>query len=569
MKNRILYLHVLSITFLLGITLHSCEDILDALPEDKLPQDTFWQIPGNVRAFVTDIYSRAFPVEYEMNPCFDEAMSDNSYLQWEGWYTDIKLIGNSSYTATTSTINYHWAYAYTNIRMAWQFLENKPKFMGLEESEIEALTGQIRFFMAYNYIRLVAFYGDVPLIEKVLDVNESKTQVRAPKAEVLKFAHNQLDQAIIELSGKTLGKGRVTPGACKALKARAYLWDNDYDNLLKVTESLIGQYSLHTAGETPYADLFNGNAEDADEIILAREFAHTSGSISTGNLLNQAFFPKGMSGGDALAAALSPTGSLIDAYPMADGRLIHEAGSTYNPRDPYKDRDPRLAQSVIYPTSTIRYSTTGEWVLYDPEDERTLPGQRYDDKEPSPTGYVWKKYCDWSDHAMIKITDCGVDVIYFRYADVLLMHAEALLETKGYAAASEIFGIINQLRDRCGGGRVIQANYTTEESLRKLVRNERRIELANEGLRFFDIRRWKVAENNPAITGEGLSGDLYGAFMRQDGIGSTDTTVEIDGVPRRYVEKRNFNPARHYLFPIPAENIDLSEGTLTQNPGWD
>lgn len=556
------------ILILISSMLTSCEDILEALPENKIPQETFWQTAGNVRAFVADIYSRTFPVEYEMHPCFDEGMSDNSYMQWEGWYTDIKLIGNGSYTTTTSVINNNWAYAYTNIRMAWQFMENIDRCAELDASERESLTGQVRFFMAYSYIRLVALYGDVPLIRKVLTEAEVKELTRTPKAEVLAFAHEQLDLAIRELEGKTLEKGRVTAGACLALKARAYLWENDYANVLTVTPQLIGKYSLNTAGETPYADLFNGNAENSDEIILAREFAHTSGSISTGQRLNQAFFLKGMSGGDALGG-LTPTGSLVDAYPMADGRLIHENGSTYDPRNPYKDRDPRLAQSIIYPTSTIRSSATMEWVLYDPEDERTLAGQRYDDKEPSPTGYAWKKYCDWSDHAMIEILDGGVDVIYFRYADVLLMHAEALLETQGIAAASEIFGIIDQLRDRCGGGRVTQSNYTTVEALRTLVRNERRIELANEGLRFFDLRRWRTAEKTAVTDGEGMNGDLYGAFMRKDGIGSTDATIDIDGVPRRYVEKRNFDPDRHYLFPIPGKEIDLTNGTLTQNPGWD
>lgn len=563
MKNKIL-----SIAFLVGCTLCSCDDVLDALPEDKLPQETFWQTPGNVRAFVADVYSRAFPLEYEMHPCFDEGMSDNSYMQWEGWYTNIKLIGNGSYTTTTSVINNNWSYAYTNIRMAWQFLKNIEQCKGMEATEKETLTGQIRFFLAYSYIRLVALYGDVPLIMKVLSEEEAKTQTRAPKAEVLAFAHSQLDLAVNELEGKTLEKGRVTAGACKALKARAYLWENDYSNLVAVTSELLGRYSLHTAGETPYADLFNGNAEDADEIILAREHIHTSGSITTGNRLNQTFFLKEMSGGDALGA-LTPTGSLVDAYPMADGRLIHENGSTYNPRDPYKDRDPRLAQSIIYPTSTIRESKTMTWVLYDPESEESIPGQRYDAKEPSPTGYVWKKYCDWSDHAMVQILDGGVDVIYFRYADVLLMHAEALLETKGVAASSDIFGIINQLRDRCGGGRVTEANYTSEEALRTLVRNERRVELANEGLRFFDIRRWKVAEKTTARAGEGMNGELYGAFMRQDGVGATDRTVTVDGAPRRYVEMRNFDPAKHYLFPVPSKDIDLTKGALTQNPGWD
>ena len=552
---------------LLSFSLISCEDILDALPENQIPQETFWKTPNNVRAFVTDVYARCFPVEYEMHPCFDEGMSDNSYMQWEGWYTDIKLIGNGTYTATTSVINNNWDYAYSNIRMAWQFLENIEQCTALGEDEKTSLTGQIRFFLAYNYIRLVALYGDVPLIQKVLTEEECKNQSRTPKKEVLEFAHNQIDMAINELQGKELEKGRVTVGACLALKARAYLWENDYDNLLTVTSQLLGKYSLNTTGETPYADLFNGNAENSNEIILSCEYAHTSGSIATGNRLNQAFFLKGMSGGDALGA-LTPTGSLVDAYPMADGKLIHEQGSTYDPRKPYENRDPRLAQSIIYPTSTIRNSATMEWVLYDPEDERTLPGQRYDDKEPSPTGYAWKKYCDWSDHAMVQILDGGVDVIYFRYADVLLMHAEGLLETKGVAASSEIFNIINQLRDRCGGGIVTESNYTSIDALRQLVRNERRIELANEGLRFFDLRRWKTAEKTPVIDGEGMNGDLYGAFMRKDGIGATDATVEVDGVPRRYVEKRTFNPAKHYIFPIPAKNIDLSNGTLDQNPEW-
>ena len=149
MKNKIL-----SIAFFVGCALCSCDDVLDALPEDKLPEETFWQTPGNVRAFVADVYSRAFPLEYEMHPCFDEAMSDNSYMQWEGWYTDIKLIGNGSYLTTTSVVNNHWAYAYTNIRMAWQFLENIDKCSELSVEEKTSLTGQIRFFLAYSYIRL-------------------------------------------------------------------------------------------------------------------------------------------------------------------------------------------------------------------------------------------------------------------------------------------------------------------------------------------------------------------------------------------------------------------------------
>lgn len=268
----------------------SCEDILTALPEDKISQETFWQEPGNVRGLVADMYARAFPPISELSPAFDEAMSDNSYLVWEGWYTNIKLVANGTMDSYGSVPANIWSYSYEHIRFAWQFMENKEKIIGMSEDEITALTGQVRFIMAYAYMRLSFFFGDVPLIKHVLTVEESKVITRSPKADVVAFIHEQLDLATNELKGKTLEKGRITADACQALKARVYLLNNDYANLLSVTTNLIGKYSLHTAGETPYADLFNGVAEDANEIIFSRQFAHTSGSIKTGHSINQAFF---------------------------------------------------------------------------------------------------------------------------------------------------------------------------------------------------------------------------------------------------------------------------------------
>ena len=132
---------------------------------------------------------------------------------------------------------------YTNIRMTCQFLQNIEMYR-VGYCGKEALTGQIRFFLAYSYIRLVALYGDVPLVEKVLTEEESKIQTRTPKAEVLAFAHGQLDQAIKELDGKALRKRTLRPEHVR-LKARAYLWENDYSNLLAVTSELIGKFAQH------------------------------------------------------------------------------------------------------------------------------------------------------------------------------------------------------------------------------------------------------------------------------------------------------------------------------------
>lgn len=279
---------------------------------------------------------------------------------------------------------------------------------------------------------------------------------------------------------------------------------------------------------------------------------------------------KAISGGDAFCA-ITPTGSLIDSYPMADGRMIHEEGSSYDPKDPYKNRDPRFYQSIIYPTGEI-YSlnsatNTVELIPYDPEDSETVSDHQYNAAYPSSTGYVWKKYIDPTPHAMNQITDCTNDHILMRYADVLLMKAEALTELYGESSKEETIDLIDMLRDRCRGGKVHRENYNSKEELITLVRNERRIELANEGLRYFDLLRWKMAEKSPLIDGVGLKGDLYGAYMRLDGVGKTDRTVEVDGVPRRYVETRYFDPAKHYLQPIPQKEIDLNPN-LVQNANW-
>lgn len=209
---------------------------------------------------------------------------------------------------------------------------------------------------------------------------------------------------------------------------------------------------------------------------------------------------------------------------------------------------------------------------FDPEDKTTLIALTlYNAAEPTRTGYIWNKYIDYSVYAMTDPWDCTNDIIIFRYADILLMEAEALAELKGAASAGDICNLIDQLRDRCGAGKVNRENYTTKENLINLVRNERRIELANEGLRYFDIIRWKQAELNTVKYGVGLVGPMYGAKMEQvdeKAPGYADPTVMVDGVKRRLVEQRYFNPARNYLFPIPQSERDLNTA-LTQNSGWD
>lgn len=565
MKNYIITIMLLCLCF--GVT--SCDDFLDASPTDKVSEVNYWATENDVNKFLTETYAATFPIVYENSIFFDEPMSDNAYLTWEGWYTNVKLMANGTQDSYGTAPYNIWQKHYECIRKCYQIYENIDKANDLSTEKKEQYLAEARFLEAYNYHRLIIFFNNVPLATKVLSIQESKEITQSERTTVVSHIEKLLEQSANTLINRKMDAGRATWGACKTLLARVYLNENDYQKLLPVTEELMGKYVLHTAGDTPYEDLFSGLAENSDEIIFSIIRTATTGSLKTGHYGNQIFFLKGMSGGDALLAS-TPSGSLIDSYPMADGRLIKEKGSTYNPSEPYKDRDPRFYQSVIYPSGQIKYLNNGnlESTLYDPENpDMVIDLQKYDAKEPSPTGYMWNKYVDWSLHSMVQITDCTNDMIIMRYADVLLMRAEALTELNGLSAKEQVIDIIDQLRKRCGGGLVQRDNYVTKDDLINLVRNERRIELANEGLRYFDILRWKIAEKTPAVDGVGLKGEFYGAYMRLDGIGKNDRTVMVDGVPRRYVETRYFDPAKHYLQPIPQKEIDLNTN-LIQNPNW-
>lgn len=563
-----LYLAVVGALSVLSVS--SCDDFLDAFPNDSIPENKFWQSENDLTKFVTNIYASTFPVNYEGAIFFDEALSDNAYLFHFGWITDAKFVANGTQDAYGSWPQATWTNCYASIRKCCQVIANVEAMTGIEENTKNRLLAETKFMMCWNYFRLVSFFGDVPFFTKVLTIEESKEVVRNSKDEILSNLLTWLDEASVTLQDVTQEKGRITWGACQVLKARIFLYQENYEEALKVANGLIGKYGLYKEGETPYIDLFSGVAENASEIIFSIVREKSGGSISTGHNANQLFFLKGMSGGDAYMA-ISPSGSLVDSYPMADGRLIHESGSTYDPRNPYADRDPRLTQSILCPGMQLKYldaaTNTIKETLYDPEDETTIPDQQYNAKEPSASGYMWMKYVDWSSYAMTQITDCSNDIILMRYAEVLLIKAEALAELKGTSEKTAIIGLVNELRERAKCGRVHAENYNTKEDLINLVRNERRIELANEGMRYFDILRWRQAEKSPVIDGVGLKGDYYGAYMRLDGVGSTDRTVTVDGVPRRYVETRFFDAKKHYLQPIPQKEIDLNPN-LKQNPNW-
>ena len=230
-----------------------------------------------------------------------------------------------------------------------------------------------------------------------------------------------------------------------------------------------------------------------------------------------------------------------------DGKTIKES-TNYNPKDPYKDRDPRLAATIIYPGCLYEGSYFNSIDIKDPTGDYYAPYGR------SKTGYHPRKYIDnLSDYA--DMWNTGMNAIVMRYAEVLLMYAESKIEL-GQIDES-VYKALNDIRKRAGMLEVDRTVYNNQAKMRELVRRERRVELAMEGLRWFDICRWRIAE-------EVMPGQVYGALLGtvDAGTGALNLTNE-----RIKVEIRLFDPAKNYLWPIPQSVIDATPA-IEQNPGY-
>jgi hypothetical protein len=326
------------------------------------------------------------------------------------------------------------------------------------------------------------------------------------------------------------------------MSARVKLYNGDWEGAknecgLLVNSTANGTYSL--LGN--YGNLFLPANEFNSETILDIQYG---GGRTYGT--QRSFLPQTVA---LLRSTLVPTQDLVDDYIMLNGKTIDEAGSGYNENNPYVNRDPRFAASIIYHGATITdFENNVQTILTQPG---SVPATNsVDDQGASPTGYYFRKFYDRT--ATNYNSTLNLPVI--RFADVLLMYAEALNELGEFDAAAWD-NTIRLLRVRAGFTEAGATGFPggDKEALRTIIRRERRAELAFEGLRIFDIRRWGTAETvlSKPVRGIKVSG---GAFNR-----------DPDGYI--IVENRTFASPKHYLWPVPTFESDQNKN-LGQNTGW-
>ncbi|MDL2281855.1 RagB/SusD family nutrient uptake outer membrane protein [Parabacteroides sp. OttesenSCG-928-G06] len=529
------------IVLALSTLLTSCDDFLTTPPLNAIADDLWWQNKSQVEMMVNNCYTYLYN---QNDVVFDDCMTDNAKHRQGA----IIQVANGTHDTQNGYVAGKWKYSnIARLNYVLEGIEKSKDYITAEE--YRQLSAQVRFIRAFTYYDMIFFFGDIPLITKTITVSESRETSRQPRAEVLAFILSELEDGVLKdiEAIPVTESGRVNKQVVNAYLARIYLHEKNYDKVLFYTNEVInsGKYELYA----DYEALFRPQADNVNkEVIFERQYSYPLYV----NDLNRNLSPtSSIYGGWSHALPLQ---SMVDEYECINGHSIKDCealGCEYHAvrkaaefddeRGEYQFRDPRLGATIMYPF--WEWKVDGEVrSRYGVDD----PGSKdYIKTETHMSGFLLTKWVDLEGEYVDR-TRAHKNMTILRYADVLLMKAEALIEKN--QELSEAANLINLIRKRAGMPENVKP--ASQEELRTALRHERRIELAFEGLRYFDIIRWRIAEKVKP-------GKALGARLK----------AMSENMDNKFMEDR-FWDNKMYLFPVPQNAIDLNPN-LTQNPGWD
>ncbi len=556
------------------LALASCGDKMDykeySIYDEDYVKTTFSRSAG----LVTSIYN---DLDYDFGN-FSGALlasaTDESVYSHSG--NAIEKFYDGGWSATNNNDASLWTKCYRGISYANLFLDEfkdetfdeyrMDKDYREEIHQYQNLQYEARFLRAYYYFRLVRAFGGVPLIVNAMDANEANVQPRATSDEVFQFINSECDaiKDTIVKDYSDLGNlqlksknetGRVNNLCVLALKARAALYYasplfNPSNDRERWHQAAVANKELIDACKnrgmkltTDYSSLFQkDNWQNTEECILVRRISSSNNNFEKYN------FPIGL---ENAGGGNCPTQNLVDAYEMTNGKAITDAESGYDPQNPYANRDARLAMTVAvngeqWPNAileTYQGGANGQPIAY-----------------ATPTGYYLKKYVNKS--LTIGASNATTERhhwVIFRLAEFYLNYAEAMLNYtgSGYETASGLnmtaAQAVNTVRTRAKQPNI--ASDLNAAQFAERLENERFVELAFEGHRFYDLRRWKKA-------GEQKYRTIRSMLITKNADESFTYTPQSDSSTRSYWDDKMF------LFPLSQSEILKSGGNLTQNPGW-
>lgn len=490
--------------------------------------------------------------------------------------SDVENIAKGAFTASNPNGDNIWARCWTSIRNCTIFsvmINRVPLAERLPDGRPArpAYRSEARFLRAFLYFELLKRYGGIPLLgDKIYQIDDDIELPRSSFAECVNYIVSECDNIKDSLRTKENingnSYGRVTKGAAMALKARVLLYaasplfnggNIDAGNpLTGYTDADPNRWKLAADAAKEVIDLNSYSLLSSLTDIFITQSAPVASNTETifwrqngnGISVETANGPVGYrsAGGNGVT---SPTQDLVDAYPMLNGLPITDPASGYNPNNPYANRDPRLKSTIFY--NGMLWLNRNVETFAGGADRPGGTGQQ------TKTGYYMRKFMGNFESASGGVySNTTHDFIYMRYTEVLLNYAEALNEYSG--PSTEVYNVLYQLRQRAGISPGADNAYgiptnLTKEQMREVLHNERRIELAFEEHRYFDIRRWKIAE---AVMNHALGG-----------VNIQRTSGGIESYDYVDVFTPAFRAPAMYLYPIPYDEV-IKNAKMKQNPGW-
>lgn len=559
MKNKI----YCSIIVFLLVGLSSCQkDYLDKTPLSGPSDETYFSNQDELILAVNGLYRYASYAPLDNMP-LNLLLDNGTDIGWDRNNSPLQSLGKGNQDSNNGLAISVWTEAYKVIAKCNFILDNIDKVKDKSTAAIyNRSKAEARFVRAYTYQYLTDYFGGVPLITNVLTL-ETAQVAKTPKAEIIEFILKELTESAVDLpvSYAAADVGRATKGTALAFKARTALNNAKWAEAAEAAKAVMDLKVYSLANN--YGTLFSYAGQNSPEIIWAFQYLKAS-RTKTHSTPNALLSRNGLGFTNKV-----PSQSLVDAFPCTDGLNIDQS-PLYDPKLPYKNRDPRLSFTIAVPGSIFynyQFETHRDSVKC--WNYNTTPATRVDNQDAlnafaTFTGYCWKKYVDLDDKA--DRSNSEINVIQIRYAEILLIYAEAKNELGQLDQSA--YDAINQIRTRPSVNMpVILAGQTTA-SFRSLVRKERLYELAMEGLRLSDLRRWRIAD-------KAMTGNFYGRVQR--GLLAGPPQIDENGLANynnvanradlRIIETRVFDIGRDYLWPIP--NIEtVTNPKLIQNPKY-
>lgn len=540
---------------------------------------------ANIYTYLPDAFSGYSDTQFRLS---QDCMTDNAIDYWG--VARYHSVMDDAYDASNHWFaSDRWSHCYRGIRACNQFLTNaKPSVIGNAEKQgddnklYDRWCAEVRVMRALLHFELISYFGAIPILA---DDEEGNPIIlspgvtipeRTPAADALKWVADEVskfkDYLPFRYSNEDENWGRINGAAAYALVSRALLyrasplhnpsgdqslWQEAADAALAfITKNsqCANPYRLHRTADDNvnenYYAAFTENPAMSNEYILSR---------SVWTTLNLVYFngPCGFSGKLSNTGYCNPTQNLVDAYETINGLPIDKDAS-YDPQNPYNNRDPRLKQTIFH--HGMLWGVGTEERPLDMRNDSELVGIDYSRGNGGTcTGYYCKKYV----HNIPfdgTVNSARVACPIFRYGEILLNAAEALNEA---GKTGDAYKYVNQVRARVGMPAYSGMDQTT---LRERIQNERRIELCFEDHRFFDCRRWKLFEGKTAASEVNQPRyqqvyNLYGVAIKEDG-----GNVYNYGLSEKY-SRQTFNAPKNYFYPIPF--TEIQKIGLTQNPGWE